>query len=643
MSTHGFEKSAPQASLHQLAAILQSAVDAIISIDAVGTIESINAATERLFGYAAAELISQNVKLLMPEPYRSEHEGYIRQYRHTGRKKIIGLGREVTGRRKDGSTFPMHLSVSEYEIEGKRHFAGIVHDLTAQRQAEADSLHRQTLFQAIINDAPQAIIIADQSRKIYLVNPSMTRTFGYAADELIGKNSRIVYASDEDYERVARLRLDFTAPDAGQVDPIQVSFRRKSGETFPGEIIATIIRDPQRNVLGVMGLVRDVTQQLKQEEALRQSQRLDALGQLTGGIAHDFNNLLTIIIGSHELFEVTGDAQEGREFVRRANEAAEMGARLTGRLLSFARQRKLEPVTLNLNDQILGMMDLLRRSIGETISVSTALVPTLGAVRVDPGEIENAVINLAINARDAMARGGRLIIETENVSLASDDCGEFDLLPGRYVRLSISDTGSGMPPEVVARAFEPFFTTKPPGRGTGLGLASVYGFVKQSGGNATIYSEPGRGTTVNLYLPVVAAQEALVDQGADKQANLAAGEIVLVVEDNPQVRQLSLRRLSLLGYRVVEADNGPAALALLDAGTEVDLIFSDVVMPGGMTGYELIQHARQRLPAVKVLLTSGYDAEVASAQDTTGSQHRVLRKPYKQADLARALREAFKD
>ncbi len=336
MSTYGFNKPAPQASLHQLAAILQSAVDAIISIDAAGMIESVNPATETLFGYPADELAGQNVKMLMPGPYRGEHDGYIRQYRQTGRKKIIGLGREVVGRRKDGSTFPMELSVGEDEIDGKRHFAGIVHDLTAQRLAEAEGIRQQTLFRAIINDAPQAILIADRSRNIFLVNPAVTRIFGYAPDELVGKSSRVVYASEGDYDQVARLRLDFNAPDtAGQVDPIQVSFRHKSGETFPGEIIATIIRDTQRNVLGVMGLVRDITQQLKQEQALRQSQRMDALGQLTGGIAHDFNNLLTIIMGSHELFEVSADAQEAREFVHRANEAAEMGARLTGRMLSF--------------------------------------------------------------------------------------------------------------------------------------------------------------------------------------------------------------------------------------------------------------------------------------------------------------------
>ena len=621
--------------------MLRSAVDAIISIDGRGIIESVNPATETLFGYTTAELIGQNVKMLMPEPYRGEHDSYIRQYRHTGRRKIIGIGREVTGRRKDGSIFAMHLSVSEYEIDGERHFAGIVHDLTAQRRAEAGSTHQRRLFEAIINDAPQALIISDASRKIFLVNPAVTSIFGYAPDELIGQNARALYANDDDYERV-RVRLDVD-PLASErsVDPLQVTCRRKNGEAFPAEIIATAIRDKDRNLLGYMRLIRDLTQQVKQEEALRRSQRMDALGQLTGGIAHDFNNLLTIIIGNHELFDERPDGEEAREFIRRANEAAQMGARLTSRLLSFSRQRKLEPTVLKLNEQVLNMMDLLRRSLGETVNMTTALDADLWTVRVDPSEIENAVLNLAINARDAMTQGGRLAIETQNVNLASED--EYGLVPGEYVRLTVSDTGCGMPREVVARAFEPFFTTKGAGRGTGLGLASVYGFVKQSGGNATIYSESGRGTTVNLYLPRFASHEARVSSDAADRVAVSAGEMVLVVEDNPELRALSLDRLRRLGYRVIEADGGPAAMAVLEGGARIDLIFSDIVMPGGMTGYELAARAREHMPGIKVLLTSGYDAERAAEQDTTGSDFNVLRKPYRQADLARVLREVLEE
>ena len=642
MSTHGFDEPAPQASLHQFAAMLRSAVDAIISIDATGTIESVNPATEALFGYAAAELIGLNVKLLMPEPYQSQHDSYIRQYRHTGQRRIIGIGREVVGRRKDGSTFPMHLSVSEYEIDGERHFAGIVHDLTAQRQAEAESTRQQTLFKAIINDSPHAIIISDKSHKIFLGNPSVTRIFGHAPGELVGEDSQVLFASSDDCERIRGLRLSFDEAGSGEVvDPLIVKCLRKSGEPFPAEIIATIIRNPDGNALGTMKLIRDVTLQMKQAEAQRQTQRLDALGQLTGGIAHDFNNLLTIIIGNHELFHESQNEEEGRSLIRRASDAAQMGARLTSRLLSFARQRKLEPVVVSLNEQILNMMDLLRRSLGETVEVATSLEPGLWAVRVDPSEIENAVLNLAINARDAMPKGGRLTLSTRNVSLdVNDALGEYGLAAGDYVCLSMQDNGTGMPPEVIARAFEPFFTTKLPGHGTGLGLASIYGFVKQSGGNATIYSEIDHGTVVNLYLPRIAPR-ADPTGSAKGPSPKGAGETVLVVEDNPDLRTLSLDRLRLLGYRVMEADSGPAALVILESGEKIDLIFSDVVMPGGMTGYQLARSAKARFPSIKILLTSGYDAELASSRDAEGGDLKLLRKPYKQADLARAMREAL--
>ena len=508
-------------SLHQLAAIFQSAVDAIISIDELGSIESVNPATEKLFGYEAAELIGQNIKILMPEPYRGEHDNYMRQYRHTGKPKIIGIGREVTGQRKDGSTFPLHISVSEYEIDGMRHFAGIAHDLSEPKRAQEESR--------------------------------------------------------------------------------------------------------------------------RQQEALRRSQRLDALGQLTGGIAHDFNNLLTIIIGNLELAEDKPEAMAAAgELIQRANEAAQMGARLTGRLLSFSRQRKLEPAVINLNEQILNMMELLRRSLGETIDLSTTLGSDLWSVRVDPSEIENAVVNLAINARDAMPHGGRLNVETSNVRFTPEDAPkQYGLSPGDYVHITVADAGLGMSPEVVARAFEPFFTTKPHGRGTGLGLASIYGFVKQSGGNATIYSELGRGTTVNLYLPRHGASEPRVVSDSAPVVAAGSGETVLVVEDNAELRALTLDRLQRLGYRVIEADCGSIALAKLNVGEKIDLIFSDVVMPGGLTGYELAARAREQFPSIRILLTSGYDANLAAKQDTTGSNLKVLRKPYRQADLAHAVREAL--
>lgn len=637
------ERTPLKGSLLQLAAVLQSAVDAIISIDAGGIVESINPATERLFGYSSDELVGQNVKMLMPEPYQSQHDGYIRRYQQTRQYKIIGSGREVLGRRKDGSTFPMHLSVSEYEIDGSRHFAGIVHDLTSQRHAETESTRRQTLLQAIINDSPLAIIISDQSHRIFLANPSASRIFGYVPEALIGKDASILFTSNEDSERVRGLRLGFGAAScAGATEPLYVTCRRENGEAFPAEITATIIRNPDGKALGTMKLIRDVTQQVKQADALRQAQRMDALGQLTGGIAHDFNNLLTIIIGNHELLLDEKLSPDAETLVRRANEAAEMGGRLTGRLLGFAHQRKLEAIIVHLNEQVYNMMDLLRRTLGETIDVSTSLGEHLWKVCVDPSEIENAVLNLAINARDAMPQGGRLIIETSNVTLdADDDAAKFGLARGDYVCLSVSDTGTGMSSEVVACAFDPFFTTKASGRGTGIGLASIYGFVRQSGGNAVIYSELGHGATVRLYLPRVNPDPVPADVVAQNNDLGVVCETVLLVEDNPELRELSLDRLRRLGYRVVAADCGRAALAELETGTEIDLIFSDVVMPGGISGYELARLALERFPMIKILLTSGYNTEVSAAQDASAKEYKMLPKPYKQADLARALRQAL--
>lgn len=636
LTSDGLGGPVPEASLQHFAEILRSAVDAIISINALGRIESVNPATEKLFGHSASELIGQNVEILMPEPYRAEHDGYIRQYRHGGRKKIIGIGREVIGQRRDGSTFPMHLTVSEYEVDGKRHFAGIVHDLTAQKNAEADNTRQQILFEAIVDDAPQAIILADQNRKIFLANRAVERIFGYTEDDLAGQNSRLLYASDADYEQIWRSKTD------SRGDAVRVECLRKSGEKFPAEVIATVVHGRDRSVLGHMRLIRDLTQQVHQEEILSRSQRMDALGQLTSGIAHDFNNLLSVVIGNLELAE--DDPEIASESAQRALNAARMGARLTERLLGFSRQRKLAPVTLQLNDHVTSMIEILQHALGEDIELTTEFEEHIWPVRADPGEIENAILNLAINARDAMPRGGSLKIGTRNVRFAGDDHpDQLGLNPGDYVRVSMSDNGCGMPPEVVARAFEPFFTTKADGRGTGLGLASIYGFAKQSGGNATIYSEENRGTSVNIYLPSdeTLARSIAPSAGIETTARVG-GELVLVVEDNPDLWALTVERLKRLGYQIEEAENGPAALTKLER-RRVEIIFSDVIMPGGLTGYELAALAREHYPDVKVLLTSGYGAEQAAEQDTTGSALKVLRKPYNLAELASALQELLQN
>jgi PAS domain S-box-containing protein len=633
------ENTTPSFDGQMLQAAMQTAVGAVIIINEKGQIQNLNPACETIFGFSRAEILGQSVNLLMPEPYRSRHDDYIRHHLETGERKIIGIGRQVMGRRKSGAIFPMHLSVSTFQSGDKRYFTGIVIDLTHQRPGA--SLPEQALFQAIFNHLPDAVLVIDPTDRIMLCNRAVTRVFGYAPEEVIGHPAAMLCATKA--ERLGDgtlIRHLQTGVQSGA--PMIISYKRKSGEEFPCETVASGLLDEQGRLVGCVSLNRDISRQVVQDEALRKSQRMEAIGQLTGGIAHDFNNLLTIITGNHELLEMDLQDAGQRDLLKRANDAALMGARLTHRLLTFARRRRLDPVVLDLNEQVLSMAELLRRSLGEAIALGTLLVPHLWAVRADPSEVENAVLNLAINARDAMPNGGKLVIETANVVLVEQDLAkEIGVIPGDYVRLSVSDTGVGMSPEVLARVFEPFFTTKETGKGTGLGLSVIYGFVKQSGGHVTAYSEVGKGTTVNLYLPRAGA---LDDKGAPAKENLAlgvTGETILLVEDNLDVRNVTAKRIKNLGYTVIEADNAAAAIAVLQSGQRIDLVFSDVVMPGGMSGFDLAQWTRRNAPGVRVLLSSGFAEDVARGGEVLARDLEILRKPYAGSALAQALRRTL--
>ena len=622
-----------------LEAALQTAAGAIIVIDQKGIMRTVNPATAKMFGFAEEELIGQNVNILMPEPFRSRHDGYLRHHLETGERKIIGIGRQVMARRRTGAIFPAHLAVSAFTVDDQPYFTGIIHDLSDQ--PGTDVLREQTLLQAIFNQLPDAVLIVDPANKITLCNPAVGRVFGYAPEELIGQTTAALYKDASELERVRNIKEGLQKQSAPQ--PLTIHFRRKSGEVFPAETVISVLRDQKDHPIGFLSLNRDISHQVEQDEALRKSQRMEAIGQLTGGIAHDFNNLLTIITGNHELLDMELEDAEQRDLLARANNAALMGARLTNRLLTFARRRRLDPVVLDLNEQVLTMAELLRRTLGETIVLGTLLAPGLWHVRADPSEIENAVLNLAINARDAMPGGGKLVIETRNVVLDDTDVAtEVGVQPGDYVRLSISDTGMGMSREVLARVFEPFFTTKEPGKGTGLGLSVIYGFVKQSGGHVTAYSEVGKGTTVNLYLPRVEA-DAERQTGGKKPTSAAPeiGETILLVEDNADVRAVTARRLNNLGYRVIEASNAAQAIEALRSGKRIDLVFSDVVMPGGMSGFELAQWMGSNAPSIRVLLTSGFAEDVARAGEAPAAELEILRKPYSRTELARALRKAI--
>jgi PAS domain S-box-containing protein len=624
----------------KLKAILESAVAAIITIDVRGHIETVNPAAERMFGYTASEVLGRNISMLMPEPYRSQHDAYLAKYFATGRREIIGIGREVAGLRKDGSTFPMHLSVGEFAVGATRFFTGTIVDLSAQRAAEQRFEREQALFRAIFESMPDPLVICDAAAAIRLVNPSFTRVFGYTEAEVLGESVATLFESAEAWQDFAK--ADAAARQQATARPVSARFRRRSGEVFPAETVEGAVVGSSGSGLGCLMLIHDVTAERQQEALLLKAQRLEAVGQLTGGVAHDFNNLLTVILGNIEILEPKLGDELSRSLAGEAREAAEMGARLTDRLLTFARRQLLETQSLNLNEFVLGLIELLRRTIGAPIDLSTALAPDLWPTVADPGQVESAVLNLVLNARDAMPDGGRLVIETFNASLDEGDVeSAHGMAAGDYVVLSVADTGHGMPPEVRARAFEPFFTTKAAGKGSGLGLATIYGFAHQSGGNVTIYSEMGKGTTVSLYLPRAGARGAEAAPGATAAVDGGHGETVLIVEDDDRVRRLTVARLKELGYRVLESSHGAAALAMLEQSPGVEIVFSDLVMPGGLSGFDLARRVRESYPQVRIILTSGYSAELMNQDDIAQLDLKVLRKPYRQAELARVFRETL--
>ena len=495
-----------------LRSILDTVPEAMIVIDATGSVTSFSAAAAQLFGYRHEEVVGQNVKMLMPEPYRGEHDGYIGHYLRTGEARIIGYGRVVKGLTKDGAIFPMELAVGEARSDGQRIFTGFIRDLTSRQ---------------------------------------------------------------------------------------------------------------------------------KMEEELRQSQKIEAIGQLTGGLAHDFNNLLTVITGNLEMLEMSLKDSNQRELLKDAQDAAQDGAKLTGQLLAFGRRQPLNPKPTDLAPLISNFSELLRRTLGELIELHIRVTGSGNLCVVDAPQLQNALLNLAINARDAMPRGGKLTIDISRTRLDVDYAQMYpDIRTGRYVLVAVTDTGSGMSEEVRQRAFEPFFTTKPTGAGTGLGLSMVYGFVKQSGGHIQIYSELEQGTSVRIFLPLVEAVQTsgeLAPGAGEMDAMPRGSETILVVEDDARVRRVTTARLRSLGYEVIEADNGAAAFALLAAYPKIAMIFTDVVMPGGMNGDELAEAALAAKPDLKVLFTSGYAEPAVARQGLRVGAW--LKKPYTAAELAEKVRE----
>ncbi|WP_223640762.1 PAS domain-containing protein [Corallococcus sp. EGB] len=483
------------------------------------------------------------------------------------------------------------------------------------------------------NVSQDLLVVGSLSEGKFLsVNPAWTRMLGWTEEELLGRTSEWL-ERPEDY---ARTRAEVHRLEGGQPTlNFESSYRCKHGGYR--RISWTAVPVPEDGVLYASG--RDVTEQRQTEEQLRQAQKMEAVGKLTGGVAHDFNNLLQVVGGNLQLLQrdVAGN-ERGMQRVRSALGAVERGARLSGQLLAFSRRQPLEPRSLSLGRLLRGMDDLLRRALGEDVEVETVIGGGLWNTLADPHQLENVILNLAINARDAMKGSGKLTLELSNAALDDHYAQAHpEVLPGSYVLLAVSDTGGGMTQEVMERAFEPFFTTKPEGRGTGLGLSMVYGFVKQSGGHVKLYSELGHGTTVKVYLPRSFQPEAPVTEVAPGPVE-GGRETILAVEDDAEVRATVVEMLTELGYRVLRAVDGQSALSILRSGVAVDLLFTDVVMPGPVRSPELARQAKALQPDIEVLFTSGYTENAIVHGGRLDPGVNLLSKPYRREDLARKVR-----
>jgi PAS domain S-box-containing protein len=518
-------------------------------------------------------------------------------------------------------------------------------DITRQRERET----RFKLLETALERLNDVVIIADATPmtettgpRIIYVNDAFVRRTGYTREEVIGKTPGFLQGRNTDKATRSRIRQAIK-----QWQPVRAEIINytKAGEEFWIELEIVPITNDEGEYTHWVSIERDVTERRELEERLRESQKLEAMGQLTGGVAHDFNNLLTVILGNAELLatRLTED-QQLRLMAEMTAKAAERGAELTNRLLAFARRQALQPKIVDVNRLISSIEPMLRRTISEEIDLEFVRGAGLWPAEIDPGQFEVAMLNLVINARDAMPGGGKLTLETGNAHLDESYAAHHDeVRAGQYIMISVSDTGMGMPPQTLARAFEPFYTTKEVGKGSGLGLSMVFGFVKQSGGHVKIYSEPELGTSVKLYFP--RSHSALNEETGNipEERVVRGAEHILVVEDDDLVREHLSAQLARLGYRVTGAPTGPRALEIIHQMSDIDLLLTDIVMPGGMNGRQLADEALRLRPELKVLFTSGYSENAIVHHGRLDAGVELLSKPYRLQELATKVRKVLDD
>ena len=609
---------------------------AIYMLNPEGFINSWNAGAERFKGYSAHEIIGQHFSVFYTEEDR--RSGKPARALQTSREqgKFEDEGWRV---RRDGTRFWASVVVDPIRDPSGRliGFAKITRDITERKAAEEALRESEDRFRLLVQSVTDyAIYMISPTGVITNWNTGAERIKGYKREEIVGSNFAVFY-TEEDRAKDMPAQTLATAATEGRFE--QESWRvRQDGTRFWAHVVVDAIRDEAGKLLGFAKVTRDITERKLAAEALEranaalfQSQKMEAIGQLTGGIAHDFNNLLAVISSSVDVLTTRAQNYADTKVLDAIRRAVERGALMTQQLLSFARQQPLKVEKYDLNAVISSFEPVLRRAGNFAIEMEIRLTRHVKTVLLDAARFEAALLNLVVNARDAMPVGGKLVVAVENVELGSVEVGGLE--PGAYVRVSVADTGSGMPPAVAARAFEPFFTTKEVGKGTGLGLSQVYGFIAQSGGDVVIDSEEGTGTTVSMYLPVV--------EGVPDNAIVAADDsldTVLLVEDEPDVLDVAAQLFRSIGYEVATATNGVEAMSILERRTDIDLLFTDVVMPKGMSGIELARLARERRPGLKVIVASGYPIPALRERYGRIENLAFVNKPYRLAELVKAIK-----
>jgi len=630
------------------AAILEAIPDALVAVNQQGVIIQTNSQAEAMFGYTGDELIGQGVEVLVPERQRAAHDQHRAEFHARPKIRRMGSGLDLRGRRRDGSEFPVEISLSPIRAGEAMIVLTAIRDISDRKRIEEELLRlseelerrrsrelrdSQNRLAAIADSSQDAIIGKTLEGIITQWNKGAEQMYGYSAMEMIGQHVSVFCPPDRPDEIpgiLARIR------NGERVDYFESVRVMKDGRRLNISLSVSPVHDAEGNIVGASAIGRNITAQKKIEDQLRQSQKMEAVGRLAGGVAHDFNNLLGIVTACTELLRGRVDC-EGLEYIDNIREAAKRGASLTKQLLAFSRRQPVTTQILDLNERIKEVSKLLKPLMGDDVDIVLPSSSPAAVVEADPSQLDQIVLNLAVNARDAMPRGGKFIIETGVYDLEEGFAREHSMTPGRYVMLAVSDNGIGMEEAIRTRIFEPFFTTKEMGKGSGLGLSTVYGIVKQSGGHIWVYSEAARGTTFKIYLP---SAEDKLETGAESRAEALPrrrdGATILLAEDDAIMRKLTRKMLEEHGFKVMEASDGQAALDAIAANhTRIDLTLTDVVMKR-MNGPELVLRLMESHPEMKVLYMSGYTGELVAEQGRQGGV-RLLGKPFSRAALLKTI------